>query len=236
MPVQGVSNHIRLTRRLNIGRQRPCSVDWCREITVGLSNFCPRHRGRKRNTGDPQGNPLLRSYVRSHATKAKAYILSNRGHTAIEAGLSWSLKWLQSGQSYGWNWQGLDPKQQAKQYLHRLAAEGTHEADVLGTITALLFIREYISGRVISDEHFKHQLVVHILGLAPWPQIGGGGNSRKRYFRPTPQAVGILWSQLPTEVLFLAHRIAEKINESDVGPCVNRNAINQPLPIHGEKY
>ncbi len=220
---------VRLRERIASRRHRECAVRWCHERTVGLSSYCIPHRDKKRQTGDPEGHTLLRSHVRRHAAAVRRYLLQHRGHEAVEAGLSWADRWLGWGRSYGNDWTGLDARKQARQYLHRLRLCGVHEADVLATLTALVFIREYEPGSLRSEIHYRFQSVVHVLGLAPWPSEDRGG-MRQRYFRPTPRAVEVLWSTIPAPVLVLAHSIAAKIDEEQSGPSADTAALRQPLP------
>jgi hypothetical protein len=226
------SSPVDLRRRLLVCRKRECEVSWCKELTHGLSKHCATHRSRRRSTGDPQGSTLRRTHVRSHANKAKTYLLANRGHKAIEAGLGWASSWLTWGHSYSSSWQGLSPTHQARQYLHRLRGEGIHEADVLATIIAVIFIRQYEPGAIRSDAHFRFQTIAQVLGLASWPSEGGNGKTRKRYFRPTPKAVEVLWQSIPSPILVLAHSIATKIEEEQRGPGVDTDALKLPLPLY----
>lgn len=230
MTRRGVPASARLRQRLQSRQFRECEVSWCRERTAGLSRHCYLHRDRRRSTGDPEGTTLRRSHVRRHAARAKAYLLQHRGHEAIEAGLSWAYQWLRWGRSYGSTWRHLSPIKQARQYLHRLSSEGVHEADVLSVLAAVSFIREYEPGHIRSDDHFRFQSVVHVLGLAPWPSEGGNGKTRQRYFRPTPPAVDILWQSIPAPILVLARGIAAKIDEEQSGPGVDETALSQSLP------
>ncbi len=230
MPKAGVSDHARLKERLKTFQFRRCAAHSCGTDTTGLSSYCRKHREAKRRTGDASGNTVSRSLVGKIRTQANTYLLANRAHPAIEEGLSWAYRWVQSGQSFGTSWRGLQPRQAAKQFLSRLRDAEIHEADVLGVIAAMMFIREHLTKHIVSDVHFRHQTIVHILGLSPWPSESSSDGARVRHFRPMPQAVDVLWSQIPAPILRLGYQIADKIYEDDGGPRVNEGAINQPLP------
>lgn len=78
--------------------------------------------------------------------------------------------------------------------------------------------------------HYRHQTIVHVLGLAPWPNECNCTRIKKRYFRPTPSSVAILLETIPPSILALAFTIAGKLYEEETGPSVDQDAINQPLP------
>lgn len=219
-------------RRVKSRRGKECEVSWCREKVTGLSRYCSTHRSRRRTTGDPKGSTLRRSHVRLHAAKAKDYLLSNRGHKVIEDGLAWTSWWLNWGEYYSPSWRCLTPTQQARQYLHRLNGEGIHEAEVFATIISVSYIRQYEQAYIRSDDHFRFQTIVQVLGLAPWPSEDRNGKVRQRYFRPTPKAVEVLWNSIPNAILVLAHGIAKKIREHEIGPTIDAAALNTPLPAY----
>lgn len=225
MPSKGMIPSARLHERLRQRRFKTCSVSWCQEPARGLSQHCAKHYSMRRATGDPEGRTLRRSHVRQHAERTRAYILHRRGHAAIEAGLSWSASWLSWGRHYSNDWRGLDPSKQARQYLHRLSAEGVHEADVLATIAAIAYIRQYEQGYLRSDEHWQFQTVLHVIGLVSWPTEERGGSVRRRYIRPTPKAVAYLFQSIPPSILALTHSIAQRIEEEQTGPGVNAETI-----------
>ena len=214
-----------------------CRVDGCTKMQRNrLSPFCAAHARRKRLTGDPLGSFIPKAIKNPIIKEAVRYIVRNQNAAPIGAGLKWCEIWLQSGCSTGAEWRDKTPQQTVDSLILRLREGGVTPAQVLATLSAYYFLYNHRPGTFRSDDHFRYQMVKALLALAPLPVVRmahvSGYLERPVYLEMSPKIISKGYDTLRLEILMLALKIADKLNEPEDWQHKIIERMRWPVPDH----
>ena len=150
-----------------------CAVSWCEEPAQKLGSLCEQHDCVNERTGHPEGRTVRASELKAFRRTARKYLRKNRDHPAIKAGLNWLTELVYSRRqlSRGELHPNATPKERLDRWMHHFSSKSVDPLDMLAVITGMYFMRLYDRGAFKGDRHFRHQLVIRLLRLAPPPRV-----------------------------------------------------------------
>ncbi|WP_415717273.1 hypothetical protein [Maridesulfovibrio sp.] len=147
--------------------RRTCDVPGCYKPSQKWGRYCETHDDRCQRTGHPQGHTVGKRELSPYLSSVNRFIEEHEHHPAIEGACNVLQRLLDSARPKRVRSGEMAPWQRTNNWLVHLRENKVTPQEMLATIVAMFLYQELDPANFRSDRHFRHQLVVRLLRLAP---------------------------------------------------------------------
>ncbi|MEW5772983.1 MAG: hypothetical protein AB1916_05615 [Thermodesulfobacteriota bacterium] len=143
-----------------------CDVPGCWQRRHKFSRYCRPHMKKDEDTGHPLGWTVRKAWLRPWQGEAARFIRDHLHHPDLERPLAHLEAILAQAK------RPTVPRTDADKlhlWLSNLREAGVSAQDVLACVVGMYWLQERLPERFKGDRHFRHQLAVRVLRLAPAP-------------------------------------------------------------------
>lgn len=147
--------------------RRTCDVPGCFRTVQKWGRYCDAHDDRCQRTGDPRGHTVTKGELAPCLSSVYRFLDENGDHPAIKGAYDVLDRLLQSAQPRR-VWSGSKSAwERTNNWLVHLRESHVEPKDMMATLVAIFLYQELSPEAFRSDKHFRHQMVVRLLRLAP---------------------------------------------------------------------